>query len=313
MAETAPDILYHYCSLDTFYNIMKNHSIWLSDVTKSNDSNELVWVTRECKLAVMNAFLEYVERLKASGNFLNAKFREFNKITDSIESLDLSKTLKAWVFCLSEKGDNLGQWRGYADDGKGISIGFYSKIFEHESNQENESLDFLQDKLYQFCDKIEYGGFDIKQLLDSAELDVLTSSCEYDELENSFKKLITYSIILAPLYKNPAFEEEAEWRFGYETHVESLMKGMVPSQEELYFKETKFDVVDYSFTPKNNTLVSHIELKIKDMKSAIASVTIGPKSNLTALDVKLFLVSLGLLDDVKDESIKVSRSSASYR
>lgn len=313
MAETAPDILYHYCSLDTFYNIMKNHSIWLSDVTKSNDSNELVWATRECKLAVMNAFLEYVERLKASGNFLNAKFREFNKITDSIESLDLSKTLKAWVFCLSEKGDNLGQWRGYADDGKGISIGFYSKIFEHESNQENQSLDFLQDKLYQFCDKIEYGGFDIKQLLDSAELDVLTSSCEYDELEKSFKKLITYSIILAPLYKNPAFEEEAEWRFGYETHVESLMNGMVPSQEELYFKETKFDVVDYSFTQKNNTLVSHIELKIKDMKSAIASVTIGPKSNLTELDVKLFLVSLGLLHDVKDESIKVSRSSASYR
>ena len=75
---------------------MKNHSIWLSDVTKSNDSNELVWATRECKLAVMNAFLEYVERLKASGNFLDAKFREFNKITDSLESLDLSKTLKAW-------------------------------------------------------------------------------------------------------------------------------------------------------------------------------------------------------------------------
>lgn len=313
MAETAPDILYHYCGLDTFYNIMKNHSIWLSDVTKSNDSNELVWATRECKLAVMNAFLEYVERLKASGNFLDAKFREFNKITDSLESLDLSKTLKAWVFCLSEKDDNLGQWRGYADDGKGISIGFYSRIFEHESDQKTQSLDFLQDKLYQICDKIEYGGFDIKQLLDSAELDVLTSSCEYDELEKSFKKLITYSIILAPLYKNPAFEEEAEWRFGFETHVESLMNGMIPSREELYFKETKFDVVDYSFTPKNNTLVSHIELKIKDMKSAIASVTIGPKSNLTVLDVKLFLVSIGLLHDVKDESIKVSRSSASYR
>ena len=261
----------------------------------------------------MNAFLEYIERLKASGNFLNAKFREFNKITDSLESLDLSKTLKAWVFCLSEKGDNLGQWRGYADDGKGISIGFYSKIFEHEKDQENQSLDFLQDNLYQICDKIEYGSFDIKQILDSAELNVLTSSCEYNELEKSFKKLIAYSIILAPLYKNPAFEEEAEWRFGYETHVKSLMNGMVPSQEELYFQETKFDVVDYSFTPKNNTLVSHIELKIKDMKSAIASVTIGPKSNLTELDVKLFLVSLGLLHDVKDESIKVSRSSASYR
>lgn len=31
-------------------------------------------------------------------------------------------------FCLSEKPDLLSQWRGYADDGQGLSIGFNKRI-----------------------------------------------------------------------------------------------------------------------------------------------------------------------------------------
>ncbi len=31
-----PNVLYHYCSLDTFFNIIKNRSLWLSDISKSN-------------------------------------------------------------------------------------------------------------------------------------------------------------------------------------------------------------------------------------------------------------------------------------
>ena len=36
-----PKVLYHYCGLDKFYNIIKNNSIWLSDLTDTNDSKEL--------------------------------------------------------------------------------------------------------------------------------------------------------------------------------------------------------------------------------------------------------------------------------
>lgn len=313
MEKTIPNVLYHYCSLDTFYNIMKNHSIWLSDVTKSNDSKELVWATRQCKIAVMNHFLKYIERLKSKGNFLDAQFIEFRKITDSLESFDLSKSLKAWAFCLSEKGDNLGQWRGYADDGRGISIGFNTMIFCSKSQKAKEPIDFTQDKIYSFFDKIEYDTFDLNALLFPEDLKDLSSSCEYSVIEAYFKRLIVYSVLLAPLYKSGAFEEESEWRLVYQTSMKVLTNGTIPSPNALYSDEPMLEMTDYSFTPKNNTLVSHIELKIKDMKSAIASVTIGPKSNLTELDVKLFLISLGLLSDVKDESIKVLRSSASYR
>lgn len=42
MSET-PDVLYHYCSMNSFFNIIRNRSIWLSDVSKSNDKDELIW------------------------------------------------------------------------------------------------------------------------------------------------------------------------------------------------------------------------------------------------------------------------------
>lgn len=42
-----PETLYHYCSLDTFYNIVKNKSICLSDLSKTNDSQELIWLKND--------------------------------------------------------------------------------------------------------------------------------------------------------------------------------------------------------------------------------------------------------------------------
>ena len=36
------EVVYHYCSVDTFFNIIKNSSMWLSDISKSNDYQECV-------------------------------------------------------------------------------------------------------------------------------------------------------------------------------------------------------------------------------------------------------------------------------
>lgn len=35
-------ILYHYCSVETFFNIIKNSCLWLSDIEKSNDYQECI-------------------------------------------------------------------------------------------------------------------------------------------------------------------------------------------------------------------------------------------------------------------------------
>lgn len=37
---TLPDVVYHYCSVETFYQIITNHTLRLSDIEKSNDFME---------------------------------------------------------------------------------------------------------------------------------------------------------------------------------------------------------------------------------------------------------------------------------
>lgn len=38
------DLLYHYCNVETFLNIIRNKTIRLSDITKSNDNMEGKWL-----------------------------------------------------------------------------------------------------------------------------------------------------------------------------------------------------------------------------------------------------------------------------
>ena len=59
MEDMLPKILYHYCSAENFYNIMKNKSIWLSEMTKSNDSGEMLWLQKQCEKNIEVALQSY--------------------------------------------------------------------------------------------------------------------------------------------------------------------------------------------------------------------------------------------------------------
>lgn len=43
------EIVYHYCTLDGFLAIIKNASIWLSDICKSNDGLECIYGRNQIK------------------------------------------------------------------------------------------------------------------------------------------------------------------------------------------------------------------------------------------------------------------------
>ena len=38
------DIVYHYCSIDTFFSIIHNSTLRLSDINKVNDYSERKWI-----------------------------------------------------------------------------------------------------------------------------------------------------------------------------------------------------------------------------------------------------------------------------
>ena len=68
------------------------------------------------------------------------KINKFLTINDLLK--EKSKKIKRYILCFSGDGDLLSQWRAYADDGKGISIGFKkSGIKEFLKGIEFETID----------------------------------------------------------------------------------------------------------------------------------------------------------------------------
>ncbi|KFN42356.1 DUF2971 domain-containing protein [Arenimonas oryziterrae] len=101
-----PGVLFHYCSTEAMLAILQSKKVRLSSVLASNDSLE----GKVSRGTLIEMFMDQVSDPNLVG--------EFQKLVAEQASLE------GLAFCLSERGDVLSQWRGYADDGRGVAIGF---------------------------------------------------------------------------------------------------------------------------------------------------------------------------------------------
>ncbi len=118
----------------------------------------------------------------------------------------------------------------------------------------------------------------------------------------------------APFYKNEGFQEEQEWRLVYSKSMSAMLMGEkpdwpIPIDNDL----CAFHLTGWGHIEKSNTLVSHVELMNPNLEEAISEIIIGPKCKLTEAEVKLFLISSGLLPHADPCEIKISKSVSSYR
>lgn len=323
-----PEILYHYCSLETFYNIIMNKSIWLSDLSKTNDSQELIWL----KETVSELLLKDINSKKECDS-------------EESDSWEATKQLlehayfetSCWGFCLSEKGDNLGQWRGYGDDGLGISIGFkFDKLSGYDKPSEciqPQGLEIPLEAKLSF-DKVYYGtktGI-LEKIYQDAENKIKQKSFLHRYIEDRFndlrrkektaknhsdvkftneqiKMIVAESLSLkkGPFYKMSGFKEEKEYRI-----VFSLSKSFGKKAKPLpqtYGWPEGLKCKGYKYHIRNHMLVSHFEIEFGKLDDVIASITIGPKAKVTEKDIECFLKWHGGLN----KTIEIKKSETSYR
>lgn len=270
------DTLYHYTSSYNFIKIIKSKSIWLSDLSLSNDSEE-----GKIVLKIVCSLLDETN--------LETYQREF--IKNAV--ISIPTTYSCYGFCLSKKKDQLSQWRGYADDGSGFSIGFSRKFLNNITNicDENHPNNFHLLKVIYKPKKHEMA---IRQILDKCIEKVPTlNSSGCDNRSEKIKKLLTVEIpFLSKMYllKGKAFYEEAEWR------LISIAKG---------FRHANYKT---NFKAMNNGICPYIEVELVDYQdSVITDVYIGPKNITPKKIVENFLDQNGYKD------VKVRVSKASYR
>lgn len=131
--------LFHYCSTETFLNIIKNKTIRLSDISKSNDYKETKWLLEYIEEEIVR---QYIEQPFFKGQFIFGldEIDALKLIVKSIKERMLERNEELFfVACFSEDGDKLSQWRSYSDDGHGLSIGFSIDSLETLINKD-ESL-----------------------------------------------------------------------------------------------------------------------------------------------------------------------------
>lgn len=271
-----PAVLHHYCTTETFMAIVASKRIRLSALSMSNDSEEGRLLLR------LTDKLGEVHHTDAA--VLASLKAHWNEVVAANEGLG---------FCLSERGDLLSQWRGYAGQGRGVSIGFSTEFLKRVSVADEA------DDHFSTLERVEYG--EGQQLHEygptyTALVDTIMDAqgyLQYGHVSITEKLKAVLNRKLRPwtrkiyTFKNDGFSEEREWR----------MLALLTAEEQ----------EDCSYRAVDDKIVAFRELRLdEDEGPAIVSVTLGPKHVTPVDQVERMLQRYGI-------NATVTKSALTYR
>ena len=238
-----PELVYYYCSIPTFSNIIKNRELWLTSTVDMNDYLELEWAAGVLR------------------QILKERQRQYPEVVSSFLGCFIPDS---FLCCFSAGRDALSQWRAYADDGKGFAIGFDTSEFKTLARSR---IDCLDEGLIEFVPVI----YDQKLQWEAIE-NVFASVCAYGKKfgPNSIAGIRDQiSLILRCLYislKNPAFSEEQEWRLAKREYVRDCYPMQI----------NNFIITERDYRSAKNSISPFHKFLFDD--NFVREVVIGPKN-----------------------------------
>lgn len=309
--EKGDDILYHYCSTAAFHSIISSRSIRLSALALSNDSME--------GKMLIDAFTRL-----AKNDELEREKPDF-----ILKILELHhQTNEGFGFCLSSERDLLSQWRGYADDGRGVAIGFSKAWLEQLTEEPKRSRRELLE-----LKKVEYDLSEPYQEVQRLYDDYKRAMSEGVHLEvkryswisprTSDQEVKRHASITAQLdldtmmitsafqfaLKASAFHEEKEWRLLRSVDIRQDESNMGIASKVKYAPKGDRMVayVDYQLDDMDVDLIGALNFGGSTMKlKPIIEVILGPKHRTPKHMVEQFLRSKGF-------NVHVAKSAASLQ
>lgn len=233
------DKVFHYCSTDTFQKIIFNGSLRLSALSMSNDSAEGNWI-HTMLLRVIASDFGNDENLISAAGFA---------ILGNTSFLGLG-------VCFSSEPDLLSQWRGYADDGFGMCIGF-----------DREKLaSIVGDEAELFA--VEYNMERQKEILRD-EIRTVVATVDLNEPLGVHTRFSSTFNPMRYRMKNPSFSEEKEWRI--------ISRRQDPKQARA----------------TRDRLIPYLDLELLKEHGLITDILLGPKNTSDVGAVCQFVASHG--------------------
>lgn len=312
-------LIYHYCSLDTFFQIIKNKTLRLSDLNKTNDYMEKKWGMQ---------LLQETLRKELEHNGLNMDLQEPYWYSDEahnhLEQLinDISQYLmhQSLITCFSLEKDLLSQWRAYGQDGEGVAIGFdfnyFKKILKGQKQLFVNKVIYkksVQEKAIRtqmFVPALKY----MRSMFEDDKVKCSEDFNEYfiEEFDCFCEVLDVTTEGVFALLKNSAFSEEKEVRIVYNTgiykEIESNDLREMLNREIHVGKNNELVINPIQYQVKENKLVAYADMNFENCISGgvIKEVVIGPKAKVTKVDIRQFLLTCGFEDNILIGESKVS-------
>lgn len=111
-----------------------------------------------------------------------------------------------------------------------------------------------------------------------------------------------------PLYKNPTFKEEKEWR---------IIDLSSPGSPKLNGTINDFQFWETKYRSSGGKIISYLEFDFSKLKrDFVKEIWIGPKSKISELDILELLSACGYFEGVSynnKEPISIYTSNSSYR
>ena len=323
--DASPRFLFHYCSNRKCFSILSSKTFRMSDIQKSNDSQEL--------RLFFPSLIRRIEQHYIDDPF-PFQYKNMSNVSAMLvmtrESLDFwnkqftNGGFTNYVACFSESPDVLSQWRGYADDGRGCCIGF-SKEQLDEYCLSHPNVLSLEKVIYLAAEELDCH-------IDSAAKAALTSFSMQTEKaledniisngnpEDDIKKHYHFDQILQKLFvaslrlKSKGFTEEGEWRM--------FLRNPIHKDPDLLYRDCISEITGSScfidtlrflknrveYMETDDDLVSFIPISFSEFQNpVITQIWTGPKNHILDRDLESYLAQKGY------NNISRFRSAIPYR
>jgi hypothetical protein len=241
-----PPTLYHYTDIDGLKGIWETGLLRATNSMYLNDTSEILLGLSLVKAKLLESNLEILKKInevwkretdeRASGNEvddgafdkeraeLQPGLTEGEEILAAIESAEALSTSNSYIACLTEHGDQLSQWRGYANEG--YCIGFDTQLLLNSLGDQR-----VMRRVHYYAEESndEYAA---KMIGVARGFRNLMSN--RPDLDEGFRNYVIakYTVVEAAFMKDSSFAEEGEVRIveiGSEPDIFTPHRyGMVP-------------------------------------------------------------------------------------
>ena len=188
-----PATLFHYTDFDGVAGILATKSLWLSKISTLNDTSEIHLAVQQFRARASQA----AERLPRD---------EADFLRDAAAGLEDARRTNICVASFGEEADQLEHWRSYANDGRGIALGFHGRTLAEAGAAHDVRLlrcVYEPEAHARIVDDL------LQMLLTALRAERPSDDAARKALVEDFRAVF---LMTAPVIKDRHFSGEREWR-----------------------------------------------------------------------------------------------------